>query len=231
ILYVALTRAEERLYITGNFDRTSSSMEKIYQNPNYLDMTSHLDWILAILSEDNISTEFFKGIKIKSDFDKRISLEFIENIDEIDVKYNESLVDLLNDKADSHRLSQIKESLDFTYKGKDQIGQTLKKSVTELAKDFNKESEGYQTFDVEGVRGNISFKKPGFLEEEKTYDPTEKGSLIHKVFHKLPMKVYDEKTLKLELDRLIDKKIFDKAILDLVEIDKLLNFYQKDMVK
>src|SRR5699024_6615464 len=83
ILYVALTRAEERLYITGNFDRTSSSMEKIYQNPNYLDMTSHLDWILAILSEDNISTEFFKGIKIKSDFDKRISLEFIENIDEI----------------------------------------------------------------------------------------------------------------------------------------------------
>ena len=45
------------------------------------------------------------------------------------------------------------------------------------------------------------------------------------------MKVYDEKTLKLELDRLIDKKIFDKAILDLVEIDKLLNFYQKDMVK
>lgn len=231
ILYVALTRAEERLYITGNFDRTSSSMEKIYQNPNYLDMTSHLDWILAILSEDNIATEFFKGIKIKSDFDKRISLEFIGDIDEIDIKYNESLIDLLNDKADSHRLSQIKESLDFTYKGKAQIGQTLKKSVTELAKDFNKESEGYQTFDVEGVRGNISFKKPGFLEEEKTYDPTEKGSLIHKVFQKLPMKVYDEKTLKLELDRLIDKKIFDKAILDLVEIDKLLNFYQKDMVK
>ena len=45
------------------------------------------------------------------------------------------------------------------------------------------------------------------------------------------MKVYDEKTLKLELDRLVDKKIFDKSILDLVEIDKLLSFYQEDFLQ
>lgn len=231
ILYVALTRAEERLYITGNFDRTGSGMEKIYQNESYLDMNSHLDWILAILSEDNISSEFFTGIKTASDFDSRISLDYIEEAQEIDIKYNESLADLLNEKVDSDKLIDIKDSLEFSYAGADDIGKTLKKSVTELAKDFNRESDGYETFDVEGPSSNISFKKPNFLEEEKTYDPTEKGSLIHKVFQKLPMKIYDEKSLEMELNKLIEKKIFDKTILDIVNLDKLLSFYKNSEIQ
>ena len=231
ILYVALTRAEERLYITGNFDRKGSGMEKIYQNESYLDMNSHMEWILAILSQDNMASEFFTGIHIKSDFDKRISLDYIEKVDEIDFKYNESLADLLNESPDTDKLRGIKDSLEFSYAGAEDIGKTLKKSVTELAKDFNKESEGYETFDVEGFSSNVSFKKPNFLEEEKTYDPTEKGSLIHKVFQKLPMKIYDEKSLEIELNKLIEKKIFDKTILDIVERDNLLSFYQDEQIQ
>lgn len=231
ILYVALTRAEERLYITGNFDKKSSLFEKVYKNENYLSLNSHLEWIIAALSFDNITSEFFTGIKKESDFDRRISFDFIEEISELETNQDESLVDLLNEESNPEIYEEIKNHLEFSYQGKDDIGKSLKKSVTELAKDFNAESDGYETFDVEGLSRNISFKKPSFLEKEKTYSPTEKGSLIHKVFQKIPMKDYTKIDLEKEIDNLIDKKIIDQGIKNIIEIDKFLCFYEEPLIK
>ena len=231
ILYVALTRAEERLYITGNFDKTDKAMDKVYKNEAYISLNSHMEWLLAVLSFDGITSEFFTGIEKESAFDKRISFDFIEEVADLKANQDENLFELLNEKADKEILSKIKDHLEFAYAGKDDIGKSLKKSVTELAKDFNKESEGYQTFDAEGTSGNISFKKPSFMEEEKTYSPTEKGSLIHKVFQKLPMKSYTEKDLEGELDKLIEKKIFDEKIKEIIDFDKLMSFYQSDLIR
>lgn len=231
ILYVALTRAEERLYITGNFDKTDKAMDKVYKNESYLSLNSHMEWLLAVLSFDGITSRFFTGIEKESAFDKRISFDFIEEVDDLKANQDENLFDLLNEKADKDIFEKIKDHLEFAYAGKDDIGKSLKKSVTELAKDFNKESEGYQTFDAEGTSGNISFKKPSFMEEEKTYSPTEKGSLIHKVFQKLPMKSYTEKELEGELDKLIEKKIFDEKIKEIIDFDKLMSFYQSDLIR
>lgn len=231
ILYVALTRAEERLYITGNFDKTDKAMDKVYKNEAYISLNSHMEWLLAVLSFDGITSRFFTGIEKESAFDKRISFDFIEEVDDLKANRDENLFDLLNEKPDRELLKKIKDHMNFAYAGKDDIGKSLKKSVTELAKDFNKESEGYQTFDAEGTSGNISFKKPSFMEEEKTYSPTEKGSLIHKVFQKLPMKSYTEKDLEGELDKLIEKKIFDEKIKEIIDFDKLMSFYQSDLIR
>lgn len=230
ILYVALTRAEERLYITGNFAKTDKAMDKVYKNESYLSLNSHLEWLLAALSFDGITSEFFTGTQKESAFDKRISFDFIEEVADLKANRDENLFDLLNEKADKELFSKIKDYLEFSYAGKDDIGKSLKKSVTELAKDFNKENEGYESFDAEGFSRNISFKKPSFMEEEKTYSPTEKGSLIHKVFQKLPMKAYTEKDLEDELDKLIEKKIFDEKIREIIDLDKLLSFYQSDLI-
>ncbi|WP_308652889.1 UvrD-helicase domain-containing protein [uncultured Anaerococcus sp.] len=231
ILYVALTRAEERLYITGNFAKTDKAMDKVYKNQAYLSLNSHMEWLLAALSFDGITSGFFTGIEKESAFDKRISFDFIEEVDDLKANQDENLFDLLNEKADKELFSKIKDHLEFVYAGKDDIGKSLKKSVTELAKDFNKENEGYESFDVEGASLNISFKKPSFMEEEKTYSPTEKGSLIHKVFQKLPMKAYTEKDLEDELDKLIEKKIFDENIKEIIDLDKLMSFYQSDLIR
>lgn len=231
ILYVALTRAEERLYITGNFAKTDKAMDKVYKNESYLSLNSHLEWLLAALSFDGITSGFFTGIEKESAFDKRISFDFIEEVADLKANRDENLFDLLNEKADKELFSKIKDYLEFAYAGKDDIGKSLKKSVTELSKDFNKENEGYESFDAEGTSGNISFKKPSFMEEEKTYSPTEKGSLIHKVFQKLPMKAYTEKDLEDELDKLIEKKIFDENIKEIIDLDKLMSFYQSDLIR
>ena len=231
ILYVALTRAEERLYITGNFAKTDKAMDKVYKNEFYLSLNSHLEWLLATLSFDGITSGFFTGIEKESAFDKRISFVFIEEVADLKANRDENLFDLLNEKADKELFSKIKDHLEFAYAGKDDIGKSLKKSVTELSKDFNKENEGYESFDAEGFSRNISFKKPSFMEEEKTYSPTEKGSLIHKVFQKLPMKAYTEKDLEDELDKLIEKKIFDENIKEIIDLDKLMSFYQSDLIR
>ena len=230
ILYVALTRAEERLYITGNFAKTDKAMDKVYKNESYLSLNSHLEWLLAALSFDGITSGFFTGIEKESAFDKRISFDFIEEVADLKANRDENLFDLLNEKADKELFSKIKDHLEFAYAGKDDIGKSLKKSVTELSKDFNKENEGYEFFDAEGFSRNISFKKPSFMEEEKTYSPTEKGSLIHKVFQKLPMKAYTEKDLEDELDKLIEKKIFDEKIKEIIDLYKLMSFYQSDLI-
>lgn len=231
ILYVALTRAEERLYISGNFDKKSSLFEKVYQNDSYLDLNSHLEWIMAALSFSDLTSEFFTGIKKEGDFDPRVSFSYIDQVEDLEEEKEEGLIDLLNEKPNPEILDEIKTYLDYSYQGASDIGRSLKRSVTELSKDFNTESDGYESFDTSLDRGSISFKKPDFLEKEKTYSPTEKGSLIHKVFQKLPMKSYKEEDLNKELAGLIDKKIFDKSIKDIIENDKLLSFYQDSFIE
>lgn len=45
------------------------------------------------------------------------------------------------------------------------------------------------------------------------------------------MKSYTEKDLEGELDKLIEKKIFDEKIKEIIDFDKLMSFYQSDLIR
>ncbi|MCW6678664.1 UvrD-helicase domain-containing protein [Anaerococcus sp. NML200574] len=229
ILYVGLTRAEERLYITGT--KSQSSLAKLYQNVDYLEMSSHLDWILSSLSFDKIGEEIFAKDYFTDDFDKRVDISYLESLEDEKVRESRDIGKIFEDIKPSANYKKIEDLMDFVYKGADDIGESLKKSVTEIAKDFNKEEEGYERSSFGENYSNIDFKKPDFIEEEKTYSATDKGSLIHKVFQKLPMKEYDKKSLKAEIEILIENQIIEKEGAKLLEVDKFLGFFQNDLIK
>ena len=45
------------------------------------------------------------------------------------------------------------------------------------------------------------------------------------------MKAYTEKDLEDELNILIEKKIFDEKIKEIIDFDKLMSFYQSDLIR
>lgn len=229
ILYVGLTRAEERLYITGN--KSKSSLAKLYQNVDYLGMTSHLDWIISSLSFDKACEELFNKDYFTNEFKERVEITYLESLEEEISKESRDISKIFEFIQASENYKSIEKLMDFAYKGADDIGESLKKSVTEIAKDFNKEEEGYEISSFGENYSNIDFKKPSFMEEEKTYSATDKGSLIHKVFQKLPMKKYDKKSLEAEINKLIKDQIIEKEGARLLEIDKLLSFFENDLIK
>ena len=75
------------------------------------------------------------------------------------------------------------------------------------------------------------FKKPNFIEDVKVYKAVDKGTIIHKAFQALEFKDYDENEISKSIDKLIEERKIDKDTKTIVEIDKLLAFFNDPYIK
>ena len=229
ILYVALTRAEDRLYITGN--KASKPAKELYQNTDYMSMSSHLDWLISTLSFDKITEDLFEKDYLTNHFSDRVRVDFIEEIESVEASQPRDLKDILEKEADGENIRTFEKYLDYDYEGADDIGRSLKKSVTEIAKNFDRQNEGYEESSFGQVFRTDELKKPDFLIEEKQYSALDRGTLIHKVFERLPLKVYDLDSINEEIKGLAADNIISKDSLAILESDKFLAFYENQKIK
>src|SRR5699024_10106198 len=59
----------------------------------------------------------------------------------------------------------------------------------------------------------------------------DKGTMIHRIFQALDFKDYDKVSLKEEIYRLIREKRIEEDSLDLIELDKILAFFEDPFIK
>ena len=181
ILYVALTRAKEKLYITGVNKDYSKSYEKmqemveIYKKENdkinpilIKKYKNYLDWILLV---NEYNKEEMKDLSILNIYNKEDVIKeevFEEESDEKEKKIEE------------------KENLDFEYKYKDYINIPTKTSVTAIiSEDKNKLNiEINNDTEIDRVEDEnnekIKFNIPKFLKNNiEEITPSKKGTLVH----------------------------------------------------
>ena len=231
VLYVALTRAERKLSIIGQKDLNEKGLDKILSTDSLLDLSSYMDWILKILCDDKIMADFI-DLDYKTDnFNNgSVKIDYIEEfkadskLDFTDVK------DLLDgNNYDKKIYNHIKDTFNFSYKNLENTNKSLKKSVTEIAKNYDLSNNGYEKSTFDDMEISHDFRRPNF--DQISLSATEKGTLIHKIFQELEFKEYDFDSLKNEINKLINLGKIKKEYICYLNLENILGFFNSKIIK
>ena len=216
ILYVALTRAKEKLIITGVENDFKKSIEQkkelleIYEKENdkinhlvlkkYL---SYLEWIeLVYLNHKDIENQITLNKIAKKDV-----LKAEENQEEQGKKDIE-----LPEKIDYEKINEI---LNWQYKYKEMTNIQSKMSVTKIKELKNSEAQNQQHIEI----------KPKFMLDKTKVSSAERGTITHLILQKLDFtKEYSREELAQFVNNLCTKNIITQIQKDSINIDKI---YQK----
>ena len=233
ILYVALTRAKEKLFITGiskdikkELEKIDANIERYEKQDNKINpilikkCKKYLEWILYVYQYEKNSC------KDKIDFNIYKKKELLTKLKKVD---NEE-IDVFNEleeksKAYKNDLSDIKKILEYKYKNILDTTIPTKTSVTALKELSNKNNN--VKIEEKEEQKEISFKEPNFLKngKEEKITASKKGSLIHLCLQKLDINIdYDLAKITNLLDELEMKKIITPKEKEAINVNKILEF-------
>lgn len=217
ILYVAMTRAEEKLILTCCHDGKYPVGEEGIGYFDILNARRYWDWLSKILSEYSL----MYNIK-HFDYD-----DFIRIHEENELK-RKSFVSGEEIVSDSFTDSDLIKKLDFAYEGK--VEEAYKKiSVTVLKEQYNlKDEEGELQISENLIEKEVEFPLiPEFLKETKGLSGAKRGLIYHSVLehwdYKLSSSIEDINDF---CKKLYDKGIFtdeELAVINPVKIKRFLD--------
>ena len=212
ILYVALTRAEEKLIITGTAANIDKKIEKWKSKGKTHNMTSllsaqtYFDWIMPVLLCDKNADNLFDIIKIQqSDIVTEEKQELEKNI----VNYNLLKNWDIKKIYDKDMLSAIKEQLEYKYPYSSEQKLSVKVSVTEMKRMALKKAniladEKEDEHKIDKADYYVA-PKASFIKDKGKIQGAQKGTLYHLVMEHLPY------------ENLNDNFDFDKFILSMCD--------------
>lgn len=216
LLYVALTRAKEKLIITGcDKDIQKSILQKsnVAKENNKLDIVSirksksYLDWLELVYLNNNLNDLLEVNLHNKN----------IE--EENETSEEEDKEDIWNRKIEESKIEKINSLLNWKYKYLDSTKIEGKASVTNIAKGKKKELSEIT-------------KKPKFLNDEIKLGRAEIGTLVHLVMQKLDFsKEYSQKEIKELIQGLIAKDIITENEAKYIDTNKIIEFTKSDLYK
>ncbi len=250
ILYVALTRAKEKIFITGVQKDFSKIMEKLKEtvdiyrlennkiNPIVLKKyLKYIDWILLVYlyNEQNCSKKMILNVFEKEEIIKDLKIE---------EKEEKNIFDFLNKcskDVKNEDIIKLKNELAFEYKYKELASIPSKSSVTNIvhknldAKKYNividetKPKEESEEQDL-----NIEFVKPKFLrgDFEEKITPAEKGTLIHLVLKNLKVgKKYNLQEVEELIEDLKNREVITEKEKNAINPNVILEFTKSNIWK
>ena len=250
LLYVALTRAKEKLYIfatTKDYDKEYSMQTIKLKNGKFNETliasnTSYYKNLLPVIKYYNEfeadKKEFdIQRIEIKSNTtDEELRNLFnIKEAEEESKSINDILITAFNkEKVDKELLKSIKENLESEYRYYEDAHTPSRVSVSELKQSKIDEEDVHITslFQDEN-RDNDEYKIPScLLEKEEKYTPVRKGLLIHFILQNLEFKSLNTKS---DIKNYIDKLKFENVISEqdskYISITKIYNFLNSKIGK
>ncbi|WP_073997481.1 UvrD-helicase domain-containing protein [Anaerococcus urinomassiliensis] len=230
VLYVALTRPINKLIIVGEKD--IDKLGKYIGRNDFLNMTSYIDWIISILSTDKIASEINDGNYVSNELASIARLDLVKEEKEYKSFHMVDIKDILEDQKVNEKIYQkMLEIYENPYKNLADTQESIKKSVTEITKNFNPEEDGYELPAYDRFKEYGEFRKPNFITEIRDLKPTDIGTIIHKVFQALEYKEYDMDSLEKSFDKLIKERKIRSEELKVVDKEKILSYYAHPNIK
>lgn len=246
ILYVALTRAKEKLIITGikndyqkDFLKMSEQVERYIKKDGKINTIlikkykKYLDWILLVYEYEK---EKNKNCMLLNLYKKKDILNRCKKIQ----KEKVNVIEELNKKEiTKEEFKTLEKILNYTYPNKLATTIPTKTSVTKL-KQVEQEKLDIGIEELIGKQRNledkiedvIEFPKPQFLklEEKNKLTGAQKGTLIHLCMQNLDEKVdYNLIKAKELINSLVEKQIITKIEADNINPFKILEFTKSEI--
>ena len=224
VLYVALTRAREKLILTGIDKNYAKSMENKEQSINILgdinegiikQYDSYLDWFELI----NIARK--KEMSLVMDEFTHSKGEIVKNAKSEDLGNKMDFTIFENNKAKTD--CDVERILNWEYSYKTSTLIPSKASVTQL-KQENKE-EMNETKDID-------IPTPTFMKDTKKLTGAQRGNAMHLVLQKLNFSTeYNYEEIKELIAKLVAIEILSEKEAETVSINSILKFLKSDIVK
>lgn len=257
ILYVALTRAKEKLIITGTAKKLKATCEKWWSNtekdsskiPEYASLRakSYLDWIVPSVAKhvdgavirDYAEVEDYETgvltndgsqweIKIWNKWDI-IKNSYMEPEEDIEEEKVscDYLEKLVDNKPTSPYKKEIHRRLSWQYKFMEAAKIPAKYSVTELKRLGNEMFTDSYTTNM--ITPKLE-KKPRFLEEQKGLSPTERGTAMHFVMQHLDLRmVSDYNAVTDQIKNMVKKELITEEQAMSVSIKRIMRFFNSPL--
>ena len=248
ILYVALTRAKEKLYITGlkkDYEKEMENMQKqvgryhkVNEKINYIlvkKYKKYLDWMLLVYLYEKENKNNLFQLKV---WNKQELLKSFAKPKEEVVDIKEQLEKVKIEKETFEKLNTV---LEYTYPH--QLATTIPTmtSVTKIKQNqlnneietkkqnqLNNEIKSKSEIKIENQAENqLTFHKPNFLREdiEEVITPAQKGTLIHLCMQRLDeTKDYTLESIKMLIQDLEKRKMITEKEAKAINPYKILAF-------
>ncbi|MCI8700431.1 MAG: helicase-exonuclease AddAB subunit AddA [Clostridia bacterium] len=248
ILYVALTRAKEKLYITGISKEHEKQMQKMKElveryskdngkiNPIIVKKYKrYIDWIMLVYlyNKEKLQEICTYNCILKDDINLK---QHINNISETTKKCIN--IDEIN--IDKEILEYIKQKLEYKYPDIELSKIQTKTSVSKIKKE-NEEIDKQEHIvteisKIEDLKrhNQANFAKPKFLENSKEEEITasKKGTIIHLCMQKLDINTqYDEQKITKIIEEMQEKNIITQKEAESIDVSKIYNFTKSDTWK
>lgn len=248
ILYVAFTRAKEKLIITGatrdldksikNWVSAASLDENIILPSEVLKGKSYLDWIAMAICKHRQGEELREQCGasrelIVDDFSnwdvqmwRKSDILGDKNLEPVDkIEENTLNITATNISVDK----EIKRRLGYKYQYEEGSILPSNVSVSDLKrKDLQYEDEA-ETLEIFREKEII---KPKFLQEEKGFTAAEKGTLMHYVMLRLDFdRVGSVAEIKKQIEELVLNKSLTEKEAKVIRYTKIFNLFKSDLGK
>ena len=210
ILYVAMTRPCEKLFVMCTLKKADKAFEKWTSEKDILSCNSYHYWFgmnIAKLPSSRIFYEKFnitENVRINGDLPNYFYCDYINNVENIEI---------MPKTFASYNKFEFKE---FNYKYAEESKIPSKLTATNAKKEEDKDNQK-------------NYKKPKFLSEKKL-SPTEKGIAHHLVMQFIKFEnCIDLSAIKVEIKRLFDDKFITKAQFECISPYKINAFINSDI--
>ena len=224
VLYVALTRAREQLYVIGTVRSTDSSIkEKNELRADFIDnytvtalCKNYLDWILLALAGKEYD---FAEVNFITPENIKITLETPDSTIETDANIVEAFDNDLYEKLTS--------SFAFNYQYEELSNIPSKLSVSRLYPDMLDENDtSYELFLNERPAAVPEF----FSSSATVTNAAERGTATHLFLQFCNFEYAATHSIAEELERLCTLKYLPEKVKDLIYIDELERFIKSDLL-
>lgn len=246
VLYVALTRAKEKLYLIGTVSDGVKALDKwsAYSKreewllPDYVraNASSYMDWIGPALCRHQSVTEGASGevaehpSRWKIHLRSGSSLQSVKEEESLETKrLFESIQQMEPVSIESEYHDRVKRQLDWEYKYRTATSERSKQSVSEL-KRMNEPEDPYSAATLVKARfKHANLKRPSFMQEKKM-TPAERGTLVHLVMQHIDARepVTEESILTL-VERLVMKEFITKEQAEEIDVAQILGFFESEI--
>ncbi|MGN1161036.1 MAG: PD-(D/E)XK nuclease family protein, partial [Candidatus Fimenecus sp.] len=224
VLYVAMTRAKEKLYIVGSMYSPRETVRKLYcgrytgfdENSVALShCQSFMQWIMLAMLYHPEAGDFVRecGILNRSfvSTDSRISLIIADPPEEQEIEEPEQ------EKAvpDDALLTEIRKKASYVYPYAQLSGTALKYTASNMDKNVSLQY--------------LAAENPAFMGAEEL-TPAQRGTLTHRFMEKCDF-ISAGNSVNQELERLINEGVFTEQEAKAINTDKIKAFFKSDMYK
>jgi len=255
VLYVALTRAKEKLVMVGNvadFEKKQQKWQPMLNHGNWVLPTyfrmrakSYLDWVgPALIRHPNSQVLRAEGLQDPAGNEMQgdpsrweVSVlhgkELIqqeEHEEETDEELKDAVVNWKPVSAQDETLrKKVDERLSFTYPYKEAQRTRAKQTVTEIKRQREVKDEYASDQLVKPFRSPI-VKRPAFMQKEKIVTAAEKGTAMHTLMQHLPFtKRLTEREISEYAEALVDREILTKTEADVIDAAAISEFFKTEI--